>query len=106
MAADDPTAVALKYVHDASKADRAEKAGTPGADQFCRSCQFVSADSGEWRPSVLYSWQGSQRERVVSRLGAKRLAARVPMYLRPQAGRGLVCRLHRKLGVDVARIYL
>lgn len=50
----DPTAMALKYKHDATQAERADKAGTAGADQFCDNCQFIQADSGDWRPCQLF----------------------------------------------------
>ncbi|MDO6461819.1 high-potential iron-sulfur protein [Granulosicoccaceae sp. 1_MG-2023] len=50
----DPMAVALKYVADATKADRADKAGVAGADQFCHNCMQVKADSGEWRGCNLF----------------------------------------------------
>jgi hypothetical protein len=52
--ATDPTASALQYVHDATQADRADKAGVPGAEQNCANCQFIQADSGEWRPCQLF----------------------------------------------------
>lgn len=54
--ATDPTAQALKYVHDATQADRAAAArpGKPPEEQFCHNCQFVLADSGEWRPCSLF----------------------------------------------------
>ena len=51
---DDPTAVALKYVDDATKADRPEKSGVAGADQDCSVCQFIQSDSGDWRPCALF----------------------------------------------------
>ncbi|NBC12387.1 MAG: iron permease [Gammaproteobacteria bacterium] len=40
--ATDPTAQALKYVHDASTADRAAAArpGLPPAEQICNNCNF------------------------------------------------------------------
>lgn len=45
----DPTAIALKYKHDATKADRAAAArpGKPPEEQICRNCQFVQGE-GEW----------------------------------------------------------
>jgi hypothetical protein len=54
--ATDPTAIALKYQTDATKADRAAAArpGLPPDQQFCHNCQFVQADSGEWRPCQLF----------------------------------------------------
>ena len=52
--ATDPTAMALQYVHDATTATRADKAGVPGAEQLCSNCQFIQADSGEWRPCQLF----------------------------------------------------
>jgi hypothetical protein len=54
--ATDPTAIALKYHTDATKADRAAAArpGLPPDQQFCHNCQFVQAASGEWRPCQLF----------------------------------------------------
>jgi len=43
----DPTATALQYKHKAPE-DK-EKAG-----QTCVTCQFIQADSGEWRPCQLF----------------------------------------------------
>ena len=42
----DPSAVALKYVENASDAQRADKMGTAAADQFCDNCRFYKVDSG------------------------------------------------------------
>jgi hypothetical protein len=54
--ATDPTAQALKYHQDAATADRAAAArpGLPPDQQHCANCQFVLADSGEWRPCSLF----------------------------------------------------
>jgi hypothetical protein len=54
--ATDPTAIALKYHDDATKADRAaaNRPGLPPDQQFCHNCQFVQADSGAWRPCQLF----------------------------------------------------
>jgi hypothetical protein len=54
--ATDPTAQALKYVADATQADRAaaNRPDLPPEEQFCKNCQFVLADSGEWRPCSLF----------------------------------------------------
>jgi hypothetical protein len=54
LAEDDPTAMALKYHHDATAAPRAEKSGVPAQDQFCHNCRFIQADSGEWRPCQIF----------------------------------------------------
>lgn len=54
VAADDPTAVALKYVEDATKAERPEKMGVAGAEQTCANCQFVQGADGDWRPCALF----------------------------------------------------
>ncbi len=45
VAADDPTAVALKYSADATKSDRvaAARPGKPVAEQTCSTCQFSTA---------------------------------------------------------------
>jgi hypothetical protein len=50
----DPTAMALQYKHDATQANRADKAGVPADEQTCANCQFIQADSGEWRPCQLF----------------------------------------------------
>ena len=50
----DATAVALKYLHDATKAERPDKSGVVGADQDCTNCQFIQADAGDWRPCMLF----------------------------------------------------
>ncbi|WPL18539.1 High-potential iron-sulfur protein precursor [Thiorhodovibrio winogradskyi] len=54
--ATDPTAQALKYVNDATKSEReqAKRDGLPPNEQHCANCQFVLADSGEWRPCSLF----------------------------------------------------
>ena len=54
VAEDDPTARALRYVHDATTAERTDKGGTPGEKQLCSNCNFIRADSGEWRPCQLF----------------------------------------------------
>lgn len=43
---DDPAAKALRYAEDATTADRADKMGFAGADQFCHNCQFYT-DEGD-----------------------------------------------------------
>ena len=48
------TAVALKYTHDASTVDDADKI-KPDADQTCANCQFIQGNDGdEWRPCMLF----------------------------------------------------
>ena len=54
VAEDDPTAKALRYVHDATKAERTPRGGTPGEKQFCSNCNFIRPDNGEWRPCQLF----------------------------------------------------
>lgn len=58
VAADDPTAVALQYHEDATKADRAAAArpGKPPEEQHCANCQFMQADAGEgdWKGCSLF----------------------------------------------------
>ena len=51
---DDPTAKALKYVADATKASRADKLGVAAGQQLCSNCQFVQAPAGAWRPCQLF----------------------------------------------------
>lgn len=44
LAEDDPTAVALKYVHQSK---------TEG--QYCENCMYVQGDAGaEWRPCAIF----------------------------------------------------
>jgi hypothetical protein len=54
--ATDPTAQALKYHENSAEADRAGAArpGLPPEEQHCANCQFVLADTGEWRPCSLF----------------------------------------------------
>lgn len=40
VAETDPTAKALKYVEDATKATREKRGAVEGKDQFCSNCQF------------------------------------------------------------------
>ena len=40
------SAVALKYVEKATDAQRTDKMGTAGADQFCDNCRFYTVDAG------------------------------------------------------------
>ena len=57
VAADDPTAVALKYNADATKADRAAAArpGAPAAEQHCATCQFSTAGAAAgWLSCTLF----------------------------------------------------
>jgi hypothetical protein len=56
VTADDPTAVALKYVENAADADRAGAArpGAPPEEQNCANCQFIQAAEGDWRPCQLF----------------------------------------------------
>ena len=54
--ATDPTAIALKYKHDAaaSERDAVARPGKPAAEQNCANCQFVQGDAGDWRPCQLF----------------------------------------------------
>ena len=48
---DDPTAVALGYLHDASKVDTAKwakRAGPEGAKQFCDNCALYVDNGDGW----------------------------------------------------------
>ena len=50
----DPIAQALKYVHDASSVDPAQRAN-PAAVQDCVNCALVQgADGDEWRPCQIF----------------------------------------------------
>lgn len=54
LSEDDPAAMGLQYKHDASEAPRTDKPGAKASEQFCHNCQFIQADSGEWRPCQLF----------------------------------------------------
>lgn len=60
VALDDPTAMALKYAHDAAKSERASAArpGLPPAEQLCNNCQFhlpdVADATDEWHGCSLF----------------------------------------------------
>lgn len=50
---DDPQAKTLNYVEDATQAERPEKSGVPGEEQFCKNCQFYQG-SGDWAPCSIF----------------------------------------------------
>ncbi|EXJ16106.1 high-potential iron-sulfur protein [Imhoffiella purpurea] len=60
VAADDPTAVALKYHADATQSDRvaAARPGLPPEEQHCANCQFMLPDAAgatdEWKGCQLF----------------------------------------------------
>ncbi len=58
VAADDPTAIALKYNQDATKSDRAAAArpGLPPAEQRCGVCQFMqpATATADWKACTLF----------------------------------------------------
>jgi hypothetical protein len=54
VAEDDPVAVGVKYVHDATKANRVDKAGVAAAEQHCLNCNFAQATEGEWLPCQIF----------------------------------------------------
>ncbi len=54
LAEDDPTAKALNYRNDATAAPRVDKPGVPAQEQFCNNCNFIQADSGDWRPCQIF----------------------------------------------------
>jgi hypothetical protein len=47
---DDPAAKGLGYVHDASKASNPKHQD----GQFCKNCNLVRSDSGEWRQCAIF----------------------------------------------------
>ena len=56
MPLDDPMAIALKYVEDASQASKkTDKMGVAGADQLCSNCRFyITAPDNEFGPCILF----------------------------------------------------
>ena len=54
LAEDDPTAVAMKYVHDASTVDASTRPN-PAAEQNCSNCALIQgADGDAWRPCPIF----------------------------------------------------
>lgn len=54
LSEDDPTAMAMKYVHDASKVDAAARTN-PAENQHCANCALVQGEDGaEWRPCAIF----------------------------------------------------
>lgn len=54
LAEDDPTALAMKYTHDAASVDPATRSN-PAADQDCANCALIQgADGDAWRPCQIF----------------------------------------------------
>ena len=51
---DDPAAKGLAYVHDATKATDPKRK----PDQFCKNCNLIRSDSGEWRQCAIFPGKG------------------------------------------------
>lgn len=51
---DDPAAKGLGYVHDASKATDPKRKD----NQFCKNCNLVRSDAGEWRQCAIFPGKG------------------------------------------------
>ena len=54
---DDPTAKALKYVEDATQAQRVEKMGVAADQQFCDNCIFytTAAEADGYGPCTIFA---------------------------------------------------
>ncbi|MEJ2360683.1 MAG: high-potential iron-sulfur protein [Gammaproteobacteria bacterium] len=50
----DPTAEALHYHQDATKAPRKSKPDMPADKQFCHNCMFIKSNKGTWRPCQIF----------------------------------------------------
>lgn len=50
----DPSAKALMYFDDAKKAPRSDKSGVAADQQFCHTCMFLQAGTGQWRPCQIF----------------------------------------------------
>lgn len=51
LSEDDPSAVALKYVHDAAQADASQR----GEKELCSNCQlYKGSDGAEWGPCAIF----------------------------------------------------
>lgn len=53
LSEDDPTAVAMKYVHDASTVDPASRPN-PAEEQNCLNCALLQPGEGEWRGCPIF----------------------------------------------------
>lgn len=53
VALDDPTAIALGYVHDTTTVDKAVNAQHSNA-QTCANCALIQSGEGEWRPCAIF----------------------------------------------------
>jgi hypothetical protein len=51
---DDPAAKGLGYVHDANSSNNPKRK----PDQYCKNCNLVRSDSGEWRQCALFPGKG------------------------------------------------
>jgi hypothetical protein len=54
LSEDDPSAKALMYHDDATKAMRVDKGGVPADQQFCHNCMFLQPGEGQWRPCQIF----------------------------------------------------
>lgn len=55
LSEDDPQAVGMKYVHDASTVDAASRAN-PAAVQNCANCALIQGNDGDtWRPCQIFA---------------------------------------------------
>jgi hypothetical protein len=54
LAEDDPAAKGLAYVHDASKSTHPKHK----PNQFCKNCNLIRSDSGEWRQCAIFPGKG------------------------------------------------
>lgn len=50
LSEDDPQAKALDYVNDASTSKNPKHQ----EGQFCKNCNLIQSDSGEWRPCAIF----------------------------------------------------
>ncbi len=51
---DDPAAKGLSYVHNADKSDNPKRK----PDQYCKNCNLIRSDSGEWRACQIFPGKG------------------------------------------------
>ena len=51
---DDPAAKALAYVHDATQSSDPKRK----PDQFCKNCNLIRSDSGQWRACQIFPGKG------------------------------------------------
>lgn len=57
LSTEDVAAKALKYVEDATEAERTDKMGVAGSEQLCSNCRFYAPSDEEWGGCALFQYR-------------------------------------------------